>query len=573
MKNLYLLLLFPAFIATAQHHAWQPEYAGSVNVLAPALNQRWLVAGVSGDPNLLFGRGYSAEAGPDGIVRERFFNLLERTELRAAVALPDGRLLVAGSADGCDFGFSGFIRLLDADGVEVWTVIRDWQVLEPYVPHFAGMVVTAQQEVIVVGESFIQKYDLETGLLLTEYQTGEGYFTGIAALPGTNEYVVCGSDGVFKLNYDDLSVSDIYPDISPSTYFNKIVADDTGLFTALRNDGRLYQGFYLPDGSVVNTLKDPGFKVHDLVPHNKGLALCGRHQDKTRVDLLDSTLATYKSLTLPNPDFYAQRIGVTDSEIVLAGLELQGPGPRSWFDNATNASGSRNFWLQRYTFDGLPLENGTDAALSTMLTHTQPKATQAGGGAPFPLWTVSGGTFSVRLENTGSEMLNEVHILAGNYGYEIPFICPAASYVNFKFEGLNLSPGAGTTLYLGQVGTPYTQVVSPWKLCFWVTTPNGKTDLNHDNDFVCQSFTLINSGDEAQAAEIALFPNPARDALFLKTGDSSPGLCRIFNVAGQLVGEQAPATENGAARLDLNRLTPGYYLLQTEIGWGRFVKE
>lgn len=572
MKNFYLLLLFPSFFAGAQNQAWQTDYAASVNVLTQTPNQRWLVAGVAGDPNLAFGRGCYAETGKDFFF-ERSFNLLERTEVHAAVPLPDGRLLLAGSADGCDFGYSGFIRLLDADGVEVWTVIRDWQIPSPHVPHVAGMVVTAQQELIVVGETFIQKYDLETGVLWAEYETGEGYFTGIAALPGNNEYVVCGSDGVFKLNYDDLSVSDIYPDISSSTRFIKIVADNNGFFTALRNDGRLYQGFYLPDGSVVHTLKDPGFQVHDLVPHNKGLALCGRHQDKTRVDLLDSTLTAYKSFTLHDPDKYAQRIDVTDSEIVLAGVELHGPSPRAWFDNATNGSGSRNFWLQQYTFDGWPLENGTDAALSKMFTHTLPKATPVSGSTPWPMWSVAGGTFSVQLENTGSETLNEVHILAGNYGYDIPFICPAASYVNFKFVGLGLAPGADTTIYLGHVGTLFTQVITPWKLCFWVTAPNGKTDLNHDNDFICEEFKLISADHEPGTAPIALYPNPAQDALYLQIPDGQqPALCRVFDAAGQLAAEQTPVSGPAGYSLDVSRLPAGFYWLQTERGLGRFVK-
>lgn len=571
MKNLLLLLLFPAFFAGAQNQAWQPDYAASVNVLTKTANQRWLVAGMAGDPTLLFGSAYIAETAADGFFRENHFNLLERSEVLAALPLPDGRLLVAGSADGCDFGFSGFIRLLDANGLEVWTAIRDIQTPGGApVPRVTGMVVSNNGELIAVGEQQIQVYDLESGGLLLENQIASGHLTGIIESPAGNGYMVCGSAGVYHMD-DNLNLNLVFNNNAQFTPYIKIVADDSGLFSALRSDGKLYQGVWV-NGSVVHTLHDPGFKAHDLFPYNKGLALCGRHQGKNRVDLLDSTLLTYKSFILPDPDLFAQRIHFGPDGIVLAGVEMHGPSPRAWFDNATNGSGSRNFWLQQYTFDGAPLKTGTDAALSKMLTHTLPKATPASGGTPWPMWSVAGGTFSVQLENAGSETLNEVHILAGNYGYDIPFICPAASYVNFKFDGLGLAPGADTTIYLGHVGTLFTQVITPWKLCFWVTTPNGKTDLNHDNDFVCWEFKLISADHEPETASITLFPNPAKDVLFLRIPGESPGLCRVFNAAGQLAAEQTPVSGPDGYTIDVSRLPAGFYWLQSERGQGRFVK-
>lgn len=568
MKNLYLLLLLPALFAGAQNQAWQAGYAANVNVLTQTAAQRWLVAGTAGDPTLLFGSAYIAETTADGFFRENHFNLLERSEVLAALPLPDGRLLVAGSADGCDFGFSGFIRLLDANGLEVWTAIRDIQTPGGApVPRVTGMVVSNNGELIAVGEQQIQVYDLESGGLLLENQIASGHLTGIIQSPAGNGYMVCGSAGVYHMD-DNLHLNLVFNNSAQSVPYIKIVADDSGLFSALRSDGKIYQGVWV-NGSVVHTLHDPGFKAHDLFPYNKGLALCGRHQGKNRVDLLDSTLVTYKSFTLPDPDLFAQRIHFVPNGIVLAGVEMHGPSPRTWSGYGTYGSGSRNFWLQYFTTDGTPLETGADAALTQMVTHTPPKASPAGGGAPWPLWSVTGGTFSVQVENTGGKALNEVHVLAGNYGYDIPFICPSEAYIIQEFTGLNLQPGADTTLYIGPVWAPYVQVVSPWKLCLWVTAPNGKTDLNHHNDFVCQSFQLTISNHEPDAAEVVLYPNPARDALYLQTAGGQPGLCRIFNAAGQLVSEQTPAAD---LHIEVSRLEAGFYLLQTEEGWGKFIK-
>lgn len=568
MKNLYLLLLFPAFFAKGQNQTWQVDFNANVTTLSPLPNGHWLVGGAVGGANWLFSNGYLAETNLEGTYfLSKEADIVDRTIVQAALPLPDGRQVVSGLSEACDVGLGGFIRLYNAAGTPVWTRATNLQAPNEFFPGISALLLTAQQELIAVGGNTILRLDLETGLTIQEKLMVGVSFYDITSSNGA--YLVATGNKIFSMD-DSLNLTQIAAPLSAGTHYQRIVAGPNNGFFALQNDNKVqYRRWNGTDFEwrVLTT----GLQVNDIVATDHGAMLCGMAGGLGQVMFItDSTQVETTGFALPAPDLIPQRVRIAPGtgEIVVAGLELHGPFPRIWESPTDNSSGSQHFWIQSFQPDGSTQNSGVDAALVEMITNKLPKA-EPYTGAPWTLynWRIySDGNFSVRLKNTGSEPLHSVHILAGRYSVDDPGFCPALNYINKRFSQLDLAPGADTTLLIGDLGYGYAEKVNPWQLCFWVTAPNDKVDANHDNDFVCGEFNLISAAHEPEITDLTLYPNPAQDAIYIS---GTPGWCRIFNAAGQFVSEQIPMADQ---RIDVSRLPAGLYLLQTEIGRGRFVK-
>jgi len=571
MKNLYLLLLLPAFFAAGQNQTWQVDFNANVTTLNPLPNGHWLVGGTVGGTNWLFSNGYLAETSLDGAYfSAKEIDLIDRTIISAVIPLPDGRQVVAGMADACDVGAGGFIRLQNAVGTTVWARATTWQPNFDYVPAISALALTAQQELIAVGEDKIWLLELETGLVLQEKELPGANIYDLAYTSDSLGFLLAAGNSIYSMDMGlNLTLLNTIPE--PNKHYTRVApAPDNGFF-ALRNDNKILYRRWFGIGFNLLTIEKNGFQVNDIVATGKGAILCGLDGNLGGVIFItDTALVETSEFPLPAPDLIPQRIRIDPAtgKIIIAGVELHGPSPRNWDNTSGLSSGNQHFWIQSFETDGSSQHNGVDAALTEIIAHKLPKA-EPFNDAPWTLlkWRIySDSNFSVRLKNTGTETLQSVHVIAGRYSTDDPGFCPAQNYINKRFTQLDLAPGKDTLLLVGNLGYGYTQQVLPWKLCFWVTSPNGTTDANHDNDFVCGEFNLISAAHEPETAEVNLYPNPAQEFLY---APENPGRCRIFNAAGLLVSEQTPAADQ---RIDVRRLPAGFYLLQTERGRGRFVK-
>lgn len=578
MKNLFLLLLFPAFFAGAQHYAWQPDFNAQVTVLTPLPNGRWLLGGAVSGTGWLFSRGYMAETTPDGdYLSSNEANLIDRTVIRAIIPLPDGRRVSGGISHGCDVTLGGFIQLQDSAGEAIWTKKYDPSQSPPFlVPAITAMLLTPGQEILAAGEDKIWRLELETGLLLEEKQLAGEEITDLVYTSDGKSYLFAVGKSIYGMDVDlNTTLLNTIPEAGK--YYARVVAAPNNGFFALRNDNKILYRRWTGVGFNWITI-DPAFDINDIETTGNGAVLCGLKNGKGYVSDIIDTSAQLETIafTLTQSDLIPQQIGLDplSGAYMLAGVELHGPSPRTWDKVWVVSSGSQNFWIQSFQPDGSTQNTTADAALVELVAHKLPKA-QPYDGQPWSLlkWLIYGdGEFSVRLKNIGAETLQSVHVLAGRYSVDDPGFCPSKQYINKRFEQLDLAPGADTLLYLGYVGYGYTETVMPWEICFWATVPNGQTDANHDNDYVCGEFNLVSADHEPEFAGISLYPNPAQDALYLQLNGEAPGLCRIFNAAGQLAAEQTPVSTPAGYTLDVSRLPAGFYWLKTERGQGRFVK-
>ena len=575
MKNLYLLLLLPAFFAVGQNQTWQVEYNANVTTLAPLPNGHWLVGGAVGGTLWDFSRGYLAETSLDGAYfSEKGVSVFDRTIINAVIPLPDGRQVVAGKSDVCDFHRGGFIRLQNVFDTPVWTLATDGQSNIDFVPEISALALNANQELIAVGEDKIWLLDLETGLVLQEKELPGVTIYDLAYSSDSLGYLLAAGSSIYSMD-DDLNLT-LRNSISiQGKYYTRVVTAPDNGFYALQNDSYILYRKWNGTGYSLSVLPPaPGFRVHDISSTGEGAILCGLDGNIGRVVRITDTITS--AFYLPSPDLIPQcvRMDPASGRIVVAGIELHGPSPRTWHDITALSSGSQHCWVQSFEPDGSTPHNGVDAALTEMIVHKLPQAEPYNGIPWHPLkWRITnGGDFSVRLKNTGTDTLHSVHIMTGKYSVFDPGYCPPGNYVNLPLTQLDLAPGEDTLLFFSHLGHGYTEQVLPWKLCFWVTSPNGQTDANHDNDFVCGEFNLISAAHEPETAGLTLYPNPAQEGVYLDIPAGQPGLCRIFNATGQLVSEQLPIGNQDIYSLDVKPLYPGFYIVQTAVGAGMFVK-
>lgn len=575
MKNLFVLLLFVVSTVNGQTpgQTWQTYYNTSVRALASLPNGRWLVGGAIGSDDGMLTHAYLAETTAEGaLLQFKNYILHERSVATLIHVLPDGRRIVAGIAADCDALGMGYLQLQDVEGAPLWTITDKLDTpLNDFIPEVLALVVSDKQEIIIAGRFLIRSYDLETGNPLQQVNMPEENFAGIVHAHDGKGYIVAGLNDIYLLD-GDFKINKIAGLAQPPDQYTKLIAGPGNRYFILRNDNKINLLQWVGTVPVIQTA-DPGFVLNDMVRTPTGLALCGLDGGFSRVAFLDSNLVEQHGFTLTTPELIAQKIQLNADgpPIVLAGVELHGPSPRNWGGKWPDISGSQHFWMQSFLLDGSAVSSFADAALSEVIVHKEPKAVPAYLSNQY--WNIINGTFSVRLKNNGLETLNSVDIVAGHYGYKYThYLCRTQDFFIKSFSNLQLPPGADTVLYIGAVEVNYTTHASPWQLCFWATIPNGTTDINHENDFFCRDFHLKTASHEPGMAELNLYPNPVQETVYLDIPAGQPGLCHIFNAAGQLVSEQLPIGTQEIYTLDVRHLYPGFYIVQTALGAGRFVK-
>jgi len=80
---------------------------------------------------------------------------------------------------------------------------------------------------------------------------------------------------------------------------------------------------------------------------------------------------------------------------------------------------------------------------------------------------------------------------------------------------------------------------------------------------------IITGGEEipGEKEEVEIYPNPASDRLFIRTGDFRPVRLRMVDLQGRVLLEKSGATDE----LDVTSLPAGLYFLQLGDGNGRLV--
>ncbi|MEX1189401.1 MAG: T9SS type A sorting domain-containing protein [Bacteroidia bacterium] len=166
---------------------------------------------------------------------------------------------------------------------------------------------------------------------------------------------------------------------------------------------------------------------------------------------------------------------------------------------------------------------------------------------------------NVIVKNYGDQLLNECrisHIIS-------PFGMCQPDVFTTQINDLNLAPGDSLEISLGLIQE--TNVFLPGdtltkNICVYTSHPNYKTDLNITNDEYCERFVLGYAGLESviSAEDVILFPQPAKDEIFIQSGDEYQ--FSIYTIGGKLL-DQGITNDHS---INISQLKPGFYLLRLQ---------
>ncbi|MCC6411956.1 MAG: T9SS type A sorting domain-containing protein [Saprospiraceae bacterium] len=234
-------------------------------------------------------------------------------------------------------------------------------------------------------------------------------------------------------------------------------------------------------------------------------------------------------------------------------------------------------WMQSYDLDSQTFNSVMDAEMLEVIKTQQPVATL------FidiwqPYYSVTQGTFDVRVRNLSFATLDSLTIHTAYYGKDEVYIdcVPLSSRKSVMFTGLNLGPAEEVTLPIGLVESPYVPYnrINPWKVCMWVGNPNGQVDSDHSNNLSCVDVYPTVSTDEPDGGAFTLFPNPATDACTITWGENlRPEMVQVYDVYGRLLLTETVNTSSGTHDLQLATLPPGVYTVALEKVVQRLIKQ
>lgn len=156
----------------------------------------------------------------------------------------------------------------------------------------------------------------------------------------------------------------------------------------------------------------------------------------------------------------------------------------------------------------------------------------------------------VTVRNSGEKPLHSFSVYArlnGGVNCARPFIYKT-------FSGVNILPGAATTVSLGRN-------LHPWPgntLCFRTLAPNSSLEVVTDDNSLCKTFDITSTRNELRT-KFSVYPNPATEYLIIETGSENINEVEILDVSGRTVLRKSMSGQK--TQMDIHHLQKGTYVL------------
>jgi hypothetical protein len=139
--------------------------------------------------------------------------------------------------------------------------------------------------------------------------------------------------------------------------------------------------------------------------------------------------------------------------------------------------------------------------------------------------------------------------------YTVGAVAGATNYAWVVPTGWSIVSGQGTTSLTVTVGSTTGTVsikVTPSNSCGNAAQLTKSVTVSRLRSAVVE--------EEVEETTISIYPNPAKDVLYLNTGSYLPTQVQIFDMVGNQV-----YNGNTATQIDLNNLTNGMYLVRIQV--------
>ena len=486
------------------------------------------------------------------------------------LVLPDSSVVICGGTSGCDVGGYGFIGRFSAEGEVLWHVYQDYVYQLPFeIYFFSALTLGEPGTVYVLGnpwdESAVLSFNLETGEYLEmiglspplNWETYDVYYR-----PQEQGFYVAGLQGIHRYNTQTDVIELVVADLPGGGPFLQIVPLNDSLMLTFRIEGDVV---VFDQNGVVETHDWTGHGAEHVERNNDGrLAVFS----EGKVYVYSSDFVFQHQLEPNLPQFKSTSALWSNDRLVLAGNEKH-TSHNHYYNTA--------LWAQSYDLDGQTLVNLGDVEVLEVIEVQHPAAHLVSLPGSYPLYSITGGTFQVRIRNLSFAMLDSVTLNTAFYGYDYPDICQTSSHKVVSFDSLALGPGEEAVLDMGLVETPFIGFLlgsfNPWKVCVWSSVPNGMADADHTNNLACLNVFGIVSATEPAASTFSLSPNPATDACTITWGENMrPETVQVYDAFGRLLLSETVDSHAGKHVLLLNALQSGIYLVVLDRAVHRLVR-
>lgn len=573
LKDLFipLFLLIFGFYSSAQtfQHSYQASFFTFSEEIVAINDNTYLIGGQNG----VF-MGYPSFA-PYLMAVDSTGNILFSRELQdhwvsevgavndIEVNHQDSAIYVAVTTGGCDYLVPSSFYRLDYLGNTIW--YREVEQAQALALFPDGSVVVAADY-----SGRVQRYT-STGVLLWEKHM---------AFPIQD--ITAVGERLFVVGENRLARLDIEGELLGAYDFEgsqqtSIAYWDENDFLMIRTAEKLYQL-----DTLLNLEDQTGLELFGQFEQMRFDAdycyLLGRDLDDQRIVLvLDKSLNYVKDFPVGNPYQVPTNFLLKGQQMIVTGDEQPDP----FFETANTGAYQRLYqyrgsaiFLQTYDLDGNAAPLPTDVTL-TDVDLLEVADLEYNGFCYFPEGEVYNYTLNdirVRLSNQGTEPLETVNL---NIRFDpCSFICLTATTFSRSFSNLNLQPGQSTELALGNLqlfAVPFDNGVN---LCVWPSVSNGQMDANPENNEVCELFIVDDTEEVMQASEMIVFPNPAKEYLWVEWSQGMPGIqaVRVMDYLGRQVRLSNWEMHSGQLNLNIESLSAGAYLLQIETEKGLFLQ-
>lgn len=189
---------------------------------------------------------------------------------------------------------------------------------------------------------------------------------------------------------------------------------------------------------------------------------------------------------------------------------------------------------------------------------------------------------SIRIRNNGSTVVDAVtwnRVVVGASSN-----CGDPRVVrSYTIDSLKLNPNRDTTISVGNY-IPFisafgsSTVPTNVTICYWLSSPDEKLDVNNENDVKCASVSLrdaTSTNEILSQSLIALYPNPTSEVLNIELENPSflEKKIEIHNMAGQSIFQKNWESNTQKQQIEVGNFPTGVYFLSVKTEEGVIVKK
>ena len=471
--------------------------------------------------------------------------------LKISALLPaqDGGVYVCGSGRlQCEIDeFFVFVNKISTDGELIWeNVLEDSSTdqIQTYISYASGFSLVDDHVVFGLGGTLMDDVESDTfnalisyndqGELIDSLSIDESYLEGFVSLDGTG-YVAYSEQTIFK--YNQLGEMSQFTQMNNYIRGLMVVEDEyyvllPGLLMVL-NSNLVEENSYTISGSS---------DLYHLKMFNDQVSFISGGSWQSSIITFDENFQTNTIATIP----------------VEVNLWNHFDYSGTHFDFAENFMLTEKAGVRYRNFS---LSDTDDASVNT----TDIALINVAGNDLIVLNETTENTFnvevdvSVLIKNNGTNTLNSARLNKNiTWGICSPY------YFSQEYDDLNIEPGDSLWINIGLIWLEGVEILPganevELEMCIYSSHPNSLTDLNVENDEVCEVLNLSYVGiDEVRKEELRIYPNPTQDFVFVDLSEEELLSYEIFGVDGTLI-RVGSLSQN---LIDLSDVTPGLYFVR-----------